>query len=69
MGLKGEVLYLNGIGTTGTVTRFLEGATGTGTSERIRDAYRFLAERYQDSDRIRSALAAAPLQSVASLVY
>lgn len=51
-GLKGEVLYLNGIGTTGTVTRFLEGATGTGTSERIRDAYRFLAERYQDSDRI-----------------
>jgi len=28
-GLKGEVLYLNGIGTTGTVTRFLEGATGT----------------------------------------
>jgi len=51
-GLEGEVLYLNGIGTTGTVTRFLEGATGTGTSERIRDAYRFLAERYQDSDRI-----------------
>ena len=51
-GLKGEVLYLNGIGTTGTVTRFLEGATGTGTSERIRDAYRFLAERYQDGDRI-----------------
>lgn len=51
-GLKGEVLYLNGIGTTGTITRFFEGATGTGTSERIRDAYRFLAERYQDGDRI-----------------
>ncbi|HSE87095.1 MAG TPA: DUF2235 domain-containing protein [Candidatus Binatia bacterium] len=51
-GLKGEVLYLNGIGTTGTITRFLEGATGTGTSERIRDAYRFLAERYQDGDRL-----------------
>ena len=51
-GLEGEVLYLNGIGTTGTITRFLEGATGTGTSERIRDAYRFLAERYQDGDRI-----------------
>jgi hypothetical protein len=51
-GLNGEVLYLNGIGTTGTVTRFIEGATGTGTSERIRDAYRFLAERYQDGDRI-----------------
>lgn len=51
-GLQGEALYLNGIGTTGTITRFLEGATGTGTSERIRDAYRFLAERYQDGDRI-----------------
>jgi hypothetical protein len=51
-GLQGEVLYLNGIGTTGTVKRFFEGATGTGTSERIRDAYRFLAERYQDGDRI-----------------
>lgn len=51
-GFKGEVLYLNGIGTTGTVTRFLEGATGTGTSERIRDAYRFLAERYEDGDQI-----------------
>src|SRR4029453_11763057 len=51
-GLKGEVLYLNGIGTTGTVTHVLEGATGTGTSERIRDAYRFLAERYRQGDRI-----------------
>lgn len=51
-GLRGEVLYLNGIGTTGTIKRFFEGATGTGTSERIRDAYRFLAERYQDGDRI-----------------
>ena len=51
-GLKGEVLYVNGIGTTGTIKRFFEGATGTGTSERIRDAYRFLAERYQDGDRI-----------------
>jgi uncharacterized protein (DUF2235 family) len=51
-GLQGEVLYLNGIGTTGTIKRFFEGATGTGTSERIRDAYRFLAERYQDGDRI-----------------
>ena len=33
-------------------THILEGATGTGTSERIRDAYRFLAERYCPDDRI-----------------
>jgi uncharacterized protein (DUF2235 family) len=52
-GVEGEVIYLAGIGTTGTVeTHLFEGATGTGTSERIRDAYRFLAERYHQGDRI-----------------
>ena len=51
-GFAGEAIYLNGIGTTGTITRFFEGATGTGTSERIRDAYRFIAERYEDGDRL-----------------
>ena len=52
-GVEGEVIYLAGIGTTGTIKhQMLEGATGTGTSERIRDAYRFLAERYQPGDRI-----------------
>ncbi len=52
-GVEGEVIYLAGIGTSGTVnTKVLEGATGTGTSERIRDAYRYLAERYQKGDRI-----------------
>ena len=52
-GVEGEVIYLAGIGTSGTVeTHILEGATGTGTSERIRDAYRFLAERYHQGDRI-----------------
>ena len=52
-GVEGEVIYLAGIGTTGTVKlQLLEGATGTGTSERIRDAYRFLAERYRPGDRI-----------------
>ena len=52
-GIEGEVIYLAGIGTSGTVeTHVLEGATGTGTSERIRDAYRFLAERYHQGDRI-----------------
>jgi uncharacterized protein (DUF2235 family) len=52
-GVEGEVIYLAGIGTSGTVeTHIFEGATGTGTSERIRDAYRFLAERYDQGDRI-----------------
>lgn len=52
-GVEGEVIYLAGIGTTGTVKhQILEGATGTGTSERIRDAYRFLSERYRPGDRI-----------------
>jgi uncharacterized protein (DUF2235 family) len=52
-GVEGEVIYLAGIGTSGTVKhQVLEGATGTGTSERIRDAYRFLAERYRPGDRI-----------------
>lgn len=52
-GVAGEVIYLAGIGTSGTVeTHLLEGATGTGTSERIRDAYRLLAERYRQGDRI-----------------
>lgn len=52
-GVEGEVIYLSGIGTSGTVKRkLLEGGTGTGTSERIRDAYRFLAERYETGDKI-----------------
>jgi uncharacterized protein (DUF2235 family) len=52
-GVEGEAIYLAGIGTSGTVKhQLLEGATGTGTSERIRDAYRFLAERYHPGDRI-----------------
>jgi Uncharacterized alpha/beta hydrolase domain (DUF2235) len=52
-GVEGEVIYLAGIGTSGTVKhQVLEGATGTGTSERIRDAYRFLAERCRPGDRI-----------------
>ena len=50
--MNGEALYINGIGTTGTIKRFIEGATGTGTSERVRDAYRFLTERYEDGDKI-----------------
>jgi uncharacterized protein (DUF2235 family) len=52
-GVEGEAIYLSGIGTSGTVKKkVVEGATGTGTSERIRDAYRFLSQRYQQGDRI-----------------
>lgn len=49
---RGEVVYFTGIGTTGTYDKYVEGSTGSGTSERIRDAYRYLAERYRDGDRI-----------------
>lgn len=49
----GEVIYLAGIGTTGTFAKQAwDGATGTGTSERIIEAYRFLAERHNPGDRI-----------------
>ena len=50
---QGEALYLNGVGSSGNfVSRTFQGGTGTGTSERIRDAYRFLAERWQPVDHI-----------------
>ncbi len=49
----GEALYLNGVGSSGTLAwRRWQGSTGTGTSERILHAYRFLAERWQPGDRI-----------------
>mgnify|MGYP001583699659 CR=1 FL=1 len=50
---NGWAIYLNGVGSTGTkLGKLYEGASGTGTSERIRDAYRFLAERWTDGDKI-----------------
>ncbi len=49
----GVAIYLNGVGSAGSlISKKFEGATGTGTSERIRDAYRFLAERWVDGDQI-----------------
>jgi hypothetical protein len=50
----GQALYLNGVGTTGanTVERRHDQATGSGTSERILDAYRFLAMRWHPGDRL-----------------
>lgn len=49
----GEIIYINGVGSSGSDwwKRF-EGTTGTGTSERILDAYRFLVERWQPGDNI-----------------
>lgn len=49
----GTVLYLNGVGSSGSERqRNFEGTTGTGTSERILDAYQFLAQRWQLGDNI-----------------
>ncbi|WP_171014107.1 DUF2235 domain-containing protein [Chitinivorax sp. B] len=50
----GAAIYLNGVGGESN-SRFLQvwdGATGTGTSERIRDAYRFLTSYWRPGDRI-----------------
>lgn len=50
---EGEAIYINGVGTQGSANEeMIDGATGTGTSTRIRDAYRFLAERYHKADKI-----------------
>jgi uncharacterized protein (DUF2235 family) len=52
-GQPGMALYLSGIGSSGcALSRYLHGATGRGLEERIRDAYRFLSERWQPGDRI-----------------
>jgi len=49
----GEIIYINGVGSSGSDEwRRFERTTGTGTSERILDAYRFLAERWQTGDKI-----------------
>lgn len=50
---SGQVLYLNGVGSRGSkLAEKFEGTTGAGTTERIVDAYRFLAERWQTGDKI-----------------
>ncbi len=50
---EGEVLYLCGVGSAGTVVeRTWAGSTGTGTSQRVMEGWAFLAERYQDGDQI-----------------
>ncbi len=49
----GMALYLSGIGSSGwRLSQYVHGATGRGLAVRIRDAYRFLSERWQPGDRI-----------------
>lgn len=49
----GEAVYFNGVGVQGgAVQEKLEGGLGTGTSVRIRDAYRFVAEQFDPDDKI-----------------
>lgn len=51
--LEGTVIYFNGVGTQGSWMREkVDGMLGTGTSVRIRDAYRFVAEQYDPGDKI-----------------
>lgn len=50
---SGAALYLSGVGSSGSrLSQYVHGATGRGLAERIRDAYRFLSERWQPGDRI-----------------
>ncbi|WP_220814985.1 phospholipase effector Tle1 domain-containing protein [Pseudomonas paralcaligenes] len=50
-GFKGDAVYINGVGSVGRKWDLTyEGATGTGTSARIRDAYRFVAERWEGNE-------------------
>lgn len=49
----GEAVYFNGVGVQGgAIQEKLEGGLGSGTSVRIRDAYRFIAEQFDPGDKI-----------------
>lgn len=49
--IVGEVIYFNGVGASGN-SKIVQQITGSGTSSRIRDAYRFLAERHDEGTKI-----------------
>lgn len=50
---SGEAIYLNGVGSSGSkFEQNFDGSTGEGTAMRIRDAYRFIAERWEEGDNI-----------------
>src|SRR5690349_19334729 len=47
------VYYHEGVGTQGgRVRRIMDGALGTGLSQNVQQAYRFLADNYADGDQI-----------------
>jgi uncharacterized protein (DUF2235 family) len=50
---SGEAIYLNGVGSSGSkFQQNFDGSSGEGTAMRIRDAYRFIAERWEEGDHI-----------------
>jgi uncharacterized protein (DUF2235 family) len=52
-GVEQHIFYDVGIGSSGWyVERVFDGATGTGISENIRQAYRFLIDRFEIGDEI-----------------
>lgn len=51
--LDGEAIYFNGVGgAADKLSKWYEGATGSGTTERILDGFRFLSERWEPGDKI-----------------
>jgi len=46
------VQYFSGVGTEGPVDRLIGGAYGTGITEKVRNGYRWLCERYRSGDRL-----------------
>lgn len=74
-GDSGLALYLTGVGSSGgRLTQLWDGATGTGTSERIMEAYRFLAACHEPHDQLflfgfsRGAFAARSLAGLLECV-
>lgn len=51
-GVPQVVLYIEGVGTGTKFNKFLGGATGIGIAHNIKEGYRFLANNYQQGDKI-----------------
>jgi uncharacterized protein (DUF2235 family) len=50
---EGVAVYFNGVGSEGyKLQRSFNGISGTGTSKRIRDAYRFIAQHWNEGDKL-----------------
>lgn len=50
--IEQRIYYDEGVGTTGTLRRWFDGATGRGLSQNVRQAYRYLAANYRPGDQI-----------------